>query len=480
MAFSINTNNASIEALASLRQTNASLTSTENEISTGKAVNTAADNPAIYAISQTINSQISALSGVSTGLQVSSQIVGIAQTQAASSSTLLSNLAASLSEGQTKGLDPATINDAISATLAQVDGNANGATFKGVNLLAGAVGNGVTSTTAQSAQDVNGTLFRQAGFNATSAGLGLSGLNVNQAGVQVSPGALDSTTTPSTLTLKTTSAANNTGTAQDVATTTKFILNDGAGAGATAIGAALTTALDTNAAATGVTVTDTAGKLTFAGGTAPTQSTDANGNTVYTFASAGNKPVTLTQSKTADGNDSFSVSTATDANGNVTAQTTVIGVNTKPTASTTTNDLTQALATAVSTQGFGVSEDASGNLDIAGGNLDAGSAAITNSTGGTVAQESGSSYALLAVNAAITSINKISSALGSSSNELTGLESTTSSVSDALTSGVGALTDADLASESAKLTSLQTKQQLAIQSLSIANSQSSSLLSLFR
>ena len=42
------------------------------------------------------------------------------------------------------------------------------------------------------------------------------------------------------------------------------------------------------------------------------------------------------------------------------------------------------------------------------------------------------------------------------------------------------LVDADLAEESARLTSLQTRQQLATQSLSIANQQSQSLLSLFR
>jgi flagellin len=46
--------------------------------------------------------------------------------------------------------------------------------------------------------------------------------------------------------------------------------------------------------------------------------------------------------------------------------------------------------------------------------------------------------------------------------------------------GVGNLVDADLAKESAKLQSLQTKQQLGIQALSIANSASSSILSLFR
>ena len=51
---------------------------------------------------------------------------------------------------------------------------------------------------------------------------------------------------------------------------------------------------------------------------------------------------------------------------------------------------------------------------------------------------------------------------------------------DALEAGAGNLVDADLAKESAKLTALQTKQQLGVQALSIANSSSSALLGLFR
>ena len=51
---------------------------------------------------------------------------------------------------------------------------------------------------------------------------------------------------------------------------------------------------------------------------------------------------------------------------------------------------------------------------------------------------------------------------------------------DSLETGIGNLVDADLAKESARLTSLQTKQQLGVQALSIANSSSSILLSLFR
>ena len=51
---------------------------------------------------------------------------------------------------------------------------------------------------------------------------------------------------------------------------------------------------------------------------------------------------------------------------------------------------------------------------------------------------------------------------------------------DALNSGLGALVDADLAKESAKLQALQVRQQLCIQTLGLANQGPQVLLSLFR
>jgi len=51
---------------------------------------------------------------------------------------------------------------------------------------------------------------------------------------------------------------------------------------------------------------------------------------------------------------------------------------------------------------------------------------------------------------------------------------------DAQEGGLGALVDADLARESAKLQSLQIRQQLGTQALSIANQAPQTLLSLFR
>jgi len=78
-----------------------------------------------------------------------------------------------------------------------------------------------------------------------------------------------------------------------------------------------------------------------------------------------------------------------------------------------------------------------------------------------------------------TATNKLSS-LGTSSTALDTHLTFIGKLQDSLDAGVGNLVDADLAKESAKLQSLQTKQQLGIQALSIANQTPQSVLSLFK
>ncbi|MEO9615939.1 MAG: flagellin, partial [Nitratireductor sp.] len=51
---------------------------------------------------------------------------------------------------------------------------------------------------------------------------------------------------------------------------------------------------------------------------------------------------------------------------------------------------------------------------------------------------------------------------------------------DTIDRGVGTLVDADMNKESTRLQALQVQQQLGIQALSMANSNSQSILSLFR
>jgi flagellin len=69
--------------------------------------------------------------------------------------------------------------------------------------------------------------------------------------------------------------------------------------------------------------------------------------------------------------------------------------------------------------------------------------------------------------------------LGANQNNINFLTTFVQSLSDATTTGLGALVDADLAAESAKLTALQVQQQLAVQSLNIANQKPQVILKLF-
>ena len=78
-----------------------------------------------------------------------------------------------------------------------------------------------------------------------------------------------------------------------------------------------------------------------------------------------------------------------------------------------------------------------------------------------------------------TNANQLNQA-GADSNYLDSQVTFNSNKIDSLNSGLGALVDADLTKESAQLQSLQIKQQLGTQALSIANQSPQSLLSLFK
>ena len=82
-----------------------------------------------------------------------------------------------------------------------------------------------------------------------------------------------------------------------------------------------------------------------------------------------------------------------------------------------------------------------------------------------------------------TGLDKLNAAmntLGADSRRISNQINFNSAIADATNTGLGAIVDADLAKESAKLQSLQTKQQLGVQALGIANQAPQSLLGLFR
>jgi flagellin len=214
-----------------------------------------------------------------------------------------------------------------------------------------------------------------------------------------------------------------------------------------------------------LTVNDANVKLTFDNVTAPTI------DDTFTFGN-GTKSWTFMLSDGSAANAAFAnASSATQDNSYVNV---AVGDS--------NNAIMAKLATAMQAKGFGANIDSTGNLIVSGNGVLAASSAISIATAGAAAITSvtGTTTAIAEVDAAITKLNTNAAYLGAKQNQLTGMSTYTSQLSTALTAGIGALTDADMAAESAKLQSLQTRQSLAIQSLSIANQQPQSIMTLFR
>jgi flagellin len=84
------------------------------------------------------------------------------------------------------------------------------------------------------------------------------------------------------------------------------------------------------------------------------------------------------------------------------------------------------------------------------------------------------------VDSMFTQMTDAASNLGAVNKRISMQEDFVSNLRDAIDKGVGRLVDADMNEESTRLKALQTQQQLGIQALSIANSNSQNVLSLFR
>ena len=84
------------------------------------------------------------------------------------------------------------------------------------------------------------------------------------------------------------------------------------------------------------------------------------------------------------------------------------------------------------------------------------------------------------VDGTISSMTDSATALGAAKARIGIQQDFVKSLMDAVSRGIGQLVDADMNEESTKLQALQVKQQLGVQALSIANSSSQTILSLFR
>jgi flagellin len=132
--------------------------------------------------------------------------------------------------------------------------------------------------------------------------------------------------------------------------------------------------------------------------------------------------------------------------------------------------------------GFEALADASGalRLTVAAEVMALGGTIVSVGASQSITTMSDASTALDAVDDSIAAVSAALARMGTKSKALETHSTFVGKLQDTLEAGVGNLVDADLAKESARLQSLQTKQQLGVQALGIANQAPQMLLGLFR
>ena len=124
--------------------------------------------------------------------------------------------------------------------------------------------------------------------------------------------------------------------------------------------------------------------------------------------------------------------------------------------------------------------DGTSKITVAAQSLALGGANVTVAATASLSTATIAAALVTTVSTSITNVGAALAKLGTGSRSLEGHLTFVGKLQDSLDAGVGNLVDADLAKESARLQALQTKQQLGVQALAIANTSSSALLGLFR
>jgi flagellin len=126
------------------------------------------------------------------------------------------------------------------------------------------------------------------------------------------------------------------------------------------------------------------------------------------------------------------------------------------------------------------SADGTKKITVAGVPLKLSGSVVTIKTTSTISTQAKASAMISTINTSVQNVNAALAKLAAGSKKFSIQNDFVSKLVDTLNAGIGNLVDADMATESAKLQSLQVKQQLGVQALSIANAQPQIILSLFR
>ncbi|MCA8901811.1 MAG: hypothetical protein KDA53_11225 [Hyphomonas sp.] len=513
-------------ALDTLRNINRNLAEVQNQISTGKMVNTAKDNAAVWAISTVMSTDVASFKQINDSLNVGSATVGVARSAAETVTGLLQDMKELIVSAQAdlNDDDRSRIQTDITSLRTQIGNIVNAAQFNGVNLLKGSA---AMSVLASLDRDSTGTV------TATSISVSRNDLGTSAAADGVAKEDGDAGYVSSSDSIDATDVDKEAGAAGTITASQAGALSNGETltltlkAGAVVAGDIFSFTLGgediSYTAVDGDTMADVAAALrtaiddasiTNAGAAGGTDGTDPEVNdTTITVAASGaitwDETSISTTYSSADLQDGEDVDVTID--GGTIAEGETFTVNVDGTDYTytaedgdTVNDVAAGikgllddasidnLVVTVTDADDPDADAATINLAADGGavaiNLGGlGSAGAATTAGGLAAlQNIDVSSATLAATA-LTSIEELlntaitaSSSFGSAQKQIEAQGEFVQSLMDSLTSGIGAMVDADMEAASAKLQAIQVQQQLGVQALSIANQSPQALLALFR
>jgi len=454
MVASVLTNNAAMIALQTLRTTNSSLESINNQISTGKKVATAKDSAAVFAISKIMESDVAGFKALNESLALGQSTVAVASNAAQSVGELLNEIKGKIVSANEDNVDRTALQNELASLRGQINSIVGSAQFNGLNLIDGS-NNGaggfsvLSSLNRDSAGNVTtGTI----NFDPTQSNLGTATGTALVAGLADVSGGVTAGNSFD--------VSNATGTAP-------------AAAAEYAIGTGLGTLRATNAGATdGVVI----GNFDFQAAAATT-----GGAAALDPATGKTDATQLTSGAGILAGDSFTL--------------TVDGVSARYTVQVgdTESDILSGLRTGLLSNGLDTNR-----VDVG---VTANGVALTNNTtaditfqftgsrgaGGLagldtvdISTQAGATNALTQIEAFIQTATDAQAQLGTIEKRLEIQGDFTKKLIDSFKSGIGALVDADLEEASARLQAVQVQQQLGIQALSIANQAPQNILALFR
>lgn len=134
---SILTNTSSMVALQTLKGINSNLQKVQSEISTGKSVNSAKDNAALWAISKVMESDVAGFKAVKESLALGESSVAVARNASETVTDLLTDIKSKVIAAQESNVDREKIQTDIEQLTDQIQAVTGAAQFNGLNLVQG-------------------------------------------------------------------------------------------------------------------------------------------------------------------------------------------------------------------------------------------------------------------------------------------------------------------------------------------------------